>query len=262
MPLESRRQFQEAKTGMKEKEVIQLVNSRLSQLAHPEKRAWWENYVKNGAPFLGVPMEQIRKIVREISKELDLHDLDRPSQLSLMIHLIQKDYTEEKLAGMILYQDIMKAGRSTNSKVELSYFKDLFMEGYLYDWNLCDWFCMKVLGELLKAHGMPVALELATWRSQQDLWCARASLVPFASVSDQRQYYPLIRKCASDLILRDERFAKTAVGWVLREVSRHDKGFVQSILEKSIKNFSHESLRNATKYFGNRERRLYLSQLK
>jgi 3-methyladenine DNA glycosylase AlkD len=49
--------------------------------------------------------------------------------------------------------------------------------------------------------------------------------------------------------LCDERFAKTAVGWILREISKHGEPWVRKEIADNIKDFSTESLKNATKYF-------------
>ena len=51
------------------------------------------------------------------------------------------------------------------------------------------------------------------------------------------------------LIRREERFAKTAVGWVLRDISKYDPAFVMRVVEENLVHFSTESLRNALKYF-------------
>lgn len=55
---------------------------------------------------------------------------------------------------------------------------------------------------------------------------------------------------------------KTAVGWILREVSKHDGSFVRNLIDENMKFFSTESLRNATKYFSKDERKTYLNRLK
>jgi 3-methyladenine DNA glycosylase AlkD len=78
--------------------------------------------------------------------------------------------------------------------------------------------------------------------------------------SDER-YYPYIEAASATLIRREERFAKSAVGWILRDISKHNPGFVRAFMENHVKHFSLESLRNATKYFEKRERAQYLRLL-
>jgi 3-methyladenine DNA glycosylase AlkD len=79
-------------------------------------------------------------------------------------------------------------------------------------------------------------------------------MVPFARVSSITRHAALIYRFADILIRRKERYAKTAVGWVLREYSKHDKEFVLSFLSKHVKYITAEVKRNALKYYRERSR--------
>jgi hypothetical protein len=52
------------------------------------------------------------------------------------------------------------------------------------------------------------------------------------------------------------------VGWVLREVSKHDVGFVKQFLAEHLSFFSLESLNNAIKYLDPGEGKGYRQMLK
>jgi 3-methyladenine DNA glycosylase AlkD len=67
-------------------------------------------------------------------------------------------------------------------------------------------------------------------------------------VADDGSLYPLVGQAIPAVIQREERFAKTAVGWVLREISRFDEAWTRRELEKNIAHFSSEGLKNATKH--------------
>ena len=56
--------------------------------------------------------------------------------------------------------------------------------------------------------------------------------------------------------------AKTAVGWILRDLSKHDKQGVYVFVEGHLGSFSVESIRNALKYFPDNERDDYVQRLK
>jgi 3-methyladenine DNA glycosylase AlkD len=64
------------------------------------------------------------------------------------------------------------------------------------------------------------------------------------------------------LIERDERFAKTAVGWILRDISKRDPVLVKEFVELKLTRFSLESLRNTLKYFPSEDRDRYVGRLK
>lgn len=57
--------------------------------------------------------------------------------------------------------------------------------------------------------------------------CKRdVSVVAFANLAKKNKYTPLLIESSQKLIKREERFAKTAVGWILREISKTDEKIV------------------------------------
>jgi 3-methyladenine DNA glycosylase AlkD len=64
------------------------------------------------------------------------------------------------------------------------------------------------------------------------------------------------------LLRRDERFAKTAVGWILREISKYDSAKVTAFVGEHLLYFSVESLRNALKYSPELKRQQFLKSMK
>lgn len=225
------------------------LRESLERHADDKTKAWWENYVKGSAPFMGVKMSAIRTVLHRWYKAEVEGSLEYPAQLELALSLFDEQYTEEKLAGTLFLQEILLAANIIKYKRDVARFADLFTDGRIYDWNVCDWFCVKVLGPLISENGLNCANRISEWRNAENLWQARACLVPFVKVADNSVYYPNIGLSCRVLIRREERFAKTAVGWILRDVSKHDKAFVRRVIEENIEYFSSESLRNATKYF-------------
>lgn len=71
-----------------------------------------------------------------------------------------------------------------------------------------------------------------------------------------------MRASCQTLIRREERFAKTAVGWILREISKHDLSFVNGVIEEELAHFTVESLRNASKYLPQDEADAYAERLR
>lgn len=152
-------------------------------------------------------------------------------------------------------QEYILPKNEVSRETSLQKFAQLFDRGHISDWNTCDWFCPRVLGPLIKRHGKPCAQAIAKWKTAQNLWQARASVVAFANLvaEGDRHFEDLTRlvlDSCSYLIKREERFAKTAVGWVLREISRRDRDAVIEFIEKHRKFFSKESLANASKRLG------------
>jgi 3-methyladenine DNA glycosylase AlkD len=222
---------------------------RLQPYADSATKRWWENYVKASAPFLGVKMPVIRRELHHWHKEFIQGSIELEDQVHLAIELIEQPYTEEKLAGILYFQEILLPARAIRIPEHLVHFARLFDQGMIYDWNVCDWFCVKVLGPLIQREGTSCAPLISDWSRAENLWRARASLVAFVKVARDSLYYPEIRRSCCTVIQRPERFAKTAVGWILREISNFDKGFVQKVVEENLPFFTLESLNNAMKYF-------------
>lgn len=238
-----------------------LFNQLKSQ-ANPKTKAWWENYVKGSAPFMGVKMPIIREELHKWHQAMVVGYMDDHEQLDLALSLFHRETTEEKLAGIIFLQEICIPSGAINCPGDIYRLAELFRQGYIYDWNVCDWFSVKVLSDLIARHGSLCAREISDWHTAENLWQARASLVAFVKHADHDDYYPLIHTAIVKLIHREERFAKTAVGWMLREISRADQEFVHTELEANLRYFSIESLKNATKYFSKDDQKSYLQQLK
>ena len=244
------------------KPYITTLQSLLHEHADPKTKDWWEGYVKQSAPFIGVKMPVIRSVLHDWHEEYVADHLDAEGQLELALALFQEAYTEEKLAGTLFLQEILLPAGAIMCERDVPRFAELFAAGNIYDWNVCDWFCVKVLGPLIEKEGQGCAERIAEWRGSENLWQARASLVAFVKVADNPVYYPLVEASCQTLIQREERFAKTAVGWILRDISKYDRDFVRRVVEENIRHFSSESLKNATKYFSKDEQGAYRRMLK
>ena len=235
------------------------INSLLADLkkkANPETKKWWEGYVKHSAPFLGVKMADIRTIVHFWYQTQVAELIDPGQQLDLALLLFEGQFTEEKLAGTLFLQEILIPSHGINCSADVDKFSYLFSNKLIYDWNICDWFSIKVLGSLIKFNGMPCAEKISAWYSAADLWQARASIVAFVPVAATDQYYPLIKKSCEIIIKREERFAKTAVGWIMREISKYDQEWVIQVIHQNIQYFSLESMKNAIKNLDAQDREI------
>ena len=132
------------------------------------------------------------------------------------------------------------------SKVAIEHWFD---QKWISDWNVCDWLCVRLLSPVLDQDPEPTLKYLLKWNKSDYLWKARASLVPFAESNSLEQHYQNINPLSLTLIQREERFAKTAVGWVLRQISKFDQEYVKNFLEENAAFITPEVKKNATKYF-------------
>jgi 3-methyladenine DNA glycosylase AlkD len=234
--------------------LIDRLQLRLNASATAATREWWTKYLRGAASFRGVKMEDIRTAVHTWFMEEQLGEyLSVAQQKDLALMLLEEDHTEDKLAGVLFLQEILLPEAALDWRSELPRFARLFDEGYIRDWSICDWFCVKVLGPLVEQQGESCARAIAKWRDAESVWQRRASVVAFANLArmgDQNLpgFSEMVLDNCSYLLGSQERFVQTGVGWVLREFSRSDQGRVMRFVEANLDRFSREALKNAIKY--------------
>ena len=161
---------------------------------------------------------------------------------------MKQDYTEAKLAAIIYAQLYLK---DSDVKFQLLIISNWFDKRWFYDWNVCDWLCVRLLTPLVDKYPKQTIVELKKWNKDEYLWKTRASLVPFAQCKTLKEHLKTVNEFSGFLIKREERFCKNAVGWVLREISKSDKNYVEKFLEAHRQFITPEVIKNAQKYFKN-----------
>lgn len=240
-------------------DLIQALQASLDRIAVPKTKAWWEKYMRYAIPFRGVGIPEIRKQLAAWRQETGIAAWDEAGQLEIALQLFEAPVAEDKLAGILFLQDYLYDRFPWQALIER--YARLYAEGHIFDWNTCDWFCVRVLGPTIAKHGQPCAEAFAAWKDAPNLWQARSAVVAFVPVAGEASYYPLILDACEVLIRREERFAKTAVGWILRDLSKQDPDRVRAFVEANLGWFSVEVVRNALKYFDASEQRAYVQRL-
>ena len=234
--------------------LIDGLQVQLNARATAATREWWTKYLRGAASFRGVKMGDVRTAMHAWFEEEQLGKrLSVGKQKDLALTLLEEDYTEDKLAGVLFLQEILLPAGALEWRSDLPRFARLFDRGYIRDWNVCDWFCVKVLGPLVEEQGEACARAISGWRESYGVWQRRASVVAFANLaSEGDQNFPgfteMVLDNCSHLLESQERFVQTGVGWVLRELSRSDEDRVVGFVEANLDRLSREGLKNATKY--------------
>jgi 3-methyladenine DNA glycosylase AlkD len=234
--------------------LIEGLQLRLNARATAATREWWTKYLRGTASFRGVKMGDVRTAVHAWFAEERLGEhLSVEQQKDLALMLLEENYTEDKLAGVLFLQEILLPAGALDWRSDLPRFACLFDEGYIRDWSVCDWFCVKVLGPLVEEQGEGCARAISEWREAESVWQRRASVVAFVNLASKGdQNFPgfteMVLDNCSHLLGSQERFAQTGVGWVLRELSRSEERRVVGFVEANLDRFSREALKNATKY--------------
>lgn len=218
---------------------------------------WHSRYLRDATPVLGVRMPGIRSAVSEWAAEHALPGDDARDAKRLAYSLFDGAFEEEKLAGVLFLHEFLQVkGMLGVSDVED--LAALFDGGGISDWNCCDWFCVKVLARLVECEGAPVVERVAAWCSAGNLWRARSSVVGLLGIVKEREGREVVLACCKVVGKREERFAKTSVGWALREMAKHDRKAVTGFLDEHVDMLS----KNATKGLSDREKKKYVALVK
>jgi 3-methyladenine DNA glycosylase AlkD len=228
-------------------DAVTHIQQQLQAESNPETRDWWERYLKGAIGFRGTKMAGIRRVVH--TWRADEGSTWTPKQLrDLAIELIRQDLTEDKLAGILLIQEVLIPAGLIPWRTDLKRWARLFDDGFIYDWNTCDWFCVRVLGPLATAQGEECARAIADWSRARNLWRRRAAGVAFVNLAPRgdanfRGFTTMLLDVCERTVRHPERFAQTGTGWVLRELSHAEPRRVAKFVEGNLTGMSREAVR-------------------
>ena len=239
------------------------LQGALDARATETSRAFWQRYLTGAARFRGVAMAGVREVVHAWWTEEAFGERSIPAQTRVALRLFEEEPSEDKLAGVLALSEILMPHLS---KRKLPALARLFARGHIADWNLCDWFCVKVLGKMVENDPAPLELAgaISAWRTSKPLWQRRAACVAFvyhARHGDARipGLSRLILENADALVRDPERFARTGVGWVLRELSLADRKAVLAFAEEHAGRLSREGMKYSVEKLPAAERKRLLA---
>ncbi len=170
--------------------------------------------------------------------------------------LIEQRAVAAKLAGIHVLRELL--GDHLRA-ADLAAFERLFASGHLDDGSLVDAFGVQVLGTLLhRVRGRgDVARALASWRNAETAAQRRAAcaaLTTLAPLGDAALpgLAQLIFTVCSAIVWSPDRVDQTAVGWLLRELSRAEPTRVEAFVRRHARFMSRECVRLAVEKLTNK----------
>lgn len=228
--------------------ATELEASGSDERAVNEKR-----YLKSELTHYGVSVPVIRKLARRFARERK--DVSKSELIGLTIELWDRDvYELRKLAVNIL---AVKAEVLDSDNVS-------FVEGLLrrsHTWALIDDLAMNVVAPMFSA--MPDAVRIRSmWAQDEDFWVRRTAMLALLprlrrGLEDWQEF----GEYADAMLMEEEFFIQKAIGWVLREVSKHSPELVFEWMEPRASSASSVTFREAMKYLSE-EQRSQLSELR
>ena len=220
--------------------ATELIAAGTEERAINEKR-----YLKSEIQHYGVTVPEIRKMARRFARERK--GLSKSVLIDLTLVLWDRDvYELRKLAVNILA-----------AKVALLDVDDLgFLEWLLrrsFTWALIDDLSFNVVAPVLNGLDDPASVR-GRWAEDEDFWVRRtAMLALLPRLRRGTEGWDEFTAYADTMLEEKEFFIQKAIGWVLREVSKHSPDLVAEWLEPRARIASSVTMREAVKYLPERD---------
>lgn len=235
---------------------IQSLQELFERHAQVDVKAWFDAYLKGAIHYRGLRTPLVRKLLTKWLREEEQRKvrLRLETLKGLAFELLEQPYAEDKFAGILLLEEEVLPRHSLDEK-DFENFERLFQKAYLADWSSVDGFAIRVLSKIVQSYfdgeHKDIAKRLQQWAAQDNLWQARAaavSLVRHAKKGEKNfpGFTALALDICNTLVRRPERFAQTAAGWLLRELSLADQRKAVSFIKKHVARMSSEGVRYAT----------------
>ena len=226
--------------------LINRLTNQLEQHSDVKTKQWFNNYLKGAIEYRGLKTPQVTSLVKNWYKANELKHYTVKEQLTLCNSLIASKFAEDKFAGTIYIQKFLLA--QIDYQELLAECNSVFQKGYFFDWSTIDWFCNRVLDPTIVKHGINAAEIVANWRYSDNFWQRRAAIVSFRHASCHQEYHALIEQIIEDLVLEDQRFMQTGIGWVLADMSKIYPVKVEALFRKYLDYLDREVIDRHTKH--------------
>ena len=194
-----------------------------------------------GDRFMGVTVPNTRKVAKSAAGlSSDVVEM-----------LLESPWHESRLCALLILIEKYRKDPETIVTFYLNHTR------WVNNWDLVDLSAPYILGDyLVKLEDRSILYELA---QSQLMWEQRIAVVSTLMLIRKGQFEDTMRLAQKLLSARHDLMHK-AVGWMLREVGKRDKGLLQSFLEKHKSQMPRTMLRYAIEKFSPEERAYYMKR--
>jgi 3-methyladenine DNA glycosylase AlkD len=223
--------------------LVASIRQSLREAADPQRAPGMQAYMKSAMPYLGVPVPQVRAVVRAALRERPVahQAVLRDTALALWR---RAGHREERYAATALLGAPAVQHLRTTALLDL--YRELIVDGAW--WDHVDELAHRV-GDLLVDDPVRVRPQIESWIASDDLWLRRVAIICQVGTKHLTD-----RALLSDAILaaahEREFFLRKAIGWGLRDYARIDPGWVRKFVAEHADVLSPLSRREALKHLG------------
>jgi 3-methyladenine DNA glycosylase AlkD len=225
------------------------IERELEALADPEIAAFLARFFKTGPGeygegdrFLGIRVPVLRRLARK-HQSLDLSGCRA---------LLVSPYHEARLLALLIL--VRAYDRGDEAKREEIYRLYLDHLAYVNNWDLVDSSAEHIVGRHLRDRDRSLLYDLARSSS---VWERRIAIMATFGYVKAGSFDETLR--IADLLLSDpHELIHKAVGWMLREVGKRDRGVAEAFLRPRYRRMPRTMLRYAIERYPEALRQAYL----
>lgn len=225
------------------------LRSEIQKLANPQKAKILSGYFKTGKgeygygdKFLGINVPDVRKVAKGYVG-LSLPDVKK---------LLQSKIHEQRSAAVEILLMQYQKGDEKKKKEIFSFC--LANTKYINNWDLVDGLAPKIIGSWLSDKSKEIIYKLAV---SENLWERRIAIISTLTFIRNGQFEDTFK--IAEILLKDEHdLIHKAVGWMLREVGKLDRGAEERFLDRHCSRMPRTALRYAIEKFPQNLRQRYL----
>jgi 3-methyladenine DNA glycosylase AlkD len=221
--------------------IASQIHEELKGLSRSERKEKIADYLKTSSlDFIGVELPDIHMTVNKWIKGLKIDELP-----GVMRDLWKIETFETRLAAI----DVLKVYAKKGPVDQAIAFADKWVDD-ADTWGIIDPLCSPTIGSMIVRESK-IEDVLRSWRTSDNFWRRRASVLPFLYLTLKSQYRPeysdKIIEAVSPHISDREFFVGKAAGWVLRELSKRNPELVRDYFKKNREKMTKLVIREGSK---------------
>ncbi|KUL20955.1 DNA alkylation repair protein [Streptomyces regalis] len=220
--------------------VLARLTAAYAAAADPKRAATAQAYLKDVAPFLGIPTPERRALSRTV-----LEGTPRPDETDCTAVALRCWRLPEREYHYFAVDYLRRhVGRCSSGFLPVA----RHLVTTVSWWDTVDALAAHVVGGLVAADPLLTA-DMDAWIVDDDLWVARTALLHQLRYKERTDTQRLFAYCLRQSGHPDF-FIRKAIGWCLREYAKTDPEAVRAFLARERGRFAPLSMREALKNIG------------
>jgi 3-methyladenine DNA glycosylase AlkD len=214
----------------------------LDGLGTAARATYDQQYHKSEFAHMGVPVPDLRKLVKGVYKEIGGRRATHDDLTGLAAALWDTDVYERRLAAIFLLAQGVRLLTAADLQDLTLMLRDAPM------WSLVDPLAGDVAGRIVLRDREGTSRTLDLWAGDGDFWLRRAALLALIpGIREGRADLVRFTRYADPMLEEREFFIRKALGWVLREIAHKDPTWVAAWVAARLDRLSGVTFREAVR---------------